>query len=136
MEQKNRVLEELARTMLNEGNLPKYFWADAISTACYILHRILIHPILDKNSYELLNGRKPNLSHLHVFGCKCFVLNKGKDKLGRFDAKVDEGIFLRYSQSNKAYRIYNKILLILKESVRVTFDKSYPKIMGERCFFL
>jgi len=30
-------LEELARTMLNENGLPKYFWADAVSTACYVL---------------------------------------------------------------------------------------------------
>ena len=38
-------------------------------------------------------GRKPNISHLHVFGCKCFVLYNGKDNLGMFDAKSDEGIF-------------------------------------------
>nr|KYP31713.1 Retrovirus-related Pol polyprotein from transposon TNT 1-94 [Cajanus cajan] len=35
VERKNRSLEELARTMLNETKLPKYFWADAINTTCY-----------------------------------------------------------------------------------------------------
>ena len=135
VERKNRVLEELARTMLNEGGLPKYFWADAISTACYVLNRILIRPILNKTPYELLKGRKPNLSHLHVFGCKCFVLNNGKENLGKFDAKADEGIFLGYSQSSKAYRVYNKRLLTVEESVHVSFDESYPKNVGKGISF-
>lgn len=65
--------------------------------------------------------------YLYVFWCKCFVLNNGKDKSGKFDAKADEGIFLGYSQSSKFYRVYNKILLVIEESVHVTFNKSYPK---------
>jgi len=46
VERKNRSLEELARTMLNEYDVPKYFWADVVSTACYVLNRMLIRPIL------------------------------------------------------------------------------------------
>ena len=117
--------------MLNEGGLPKYFWADAISTACYVLNKILIRPILHKTPYEILKGRKPNLSHLHVFGCKCFVLNNGKENLGKFDAKADEGIFLGYSQSSKTYRVYNKCLLTVEESVHVSFDEFYLKHVGK-----
>jgi len=50
VERKNRSLEELARTMLNEYNVLKYFWVDAVSTACYVLNRMLIRPILKKYS--------------------------------------------------------------------------------------
>ena len=84
----------------------------------------LIRPILKKTPYELYNGRKPNISHLHVFGCKCFVLNNGKDNLGKFDAKSDEGIFLGYSLQSKTYRIYNKRTMNIEESIHVTFDES------------
>ena len=52
VERKNKSLEELARTMLNENSLPKYSWADAINTACYVLNRVLIRPILKKTPYE------------------------------------------------------------------------------------
>ena len=97
MECKNRVLEELERTLINELALPKYFWPDAISTACYVLNRNLIRPIINETPYELLKGRKPNISHLHVLGYKCFMLNIGKENLVKFDSKVDEGIFLGYS---------------------------------------
>jgi len=76
--------------MLNESKLPKYLWADAVYTATYVLNRTLIRPILKKTPYELYKDRKPSVSHLRVFGCKCFVLNNGKENLGKIDAKSNE----------------------------------------------
>jgi len=79
VERKNMSHEELARTMLSESSILKYFWADAVSTSCYVVNRVLIRPILKKTPYELFNGRKPNINHLRVFGCSCFVLSNGKE---------------------------------------------------------
>nr|KYP40181.1 Copia protein [Cajanus cajan] len=109
--------------MLNETKLPKYFWADAINTACHVLNKVLIRPILKKTPYEIYNGRKPNISYFRVFGCQCFVLNNGKEQLGKFDAKANEAIFLGYSINRKAYMVYNKRTLIVEESVHVVFDE-------------
>nr|XP_033516177.1 uncharacterized protein LOC117280567 [Nicotiana tomentosiformis] len=39
----------------------------------------MTRPLVKKTPYELLKGRKPNISHLMAFGCKCFVHNNGKD---------------------------------------------------------
>ncbi|KAH9688106.1 Integrase catalytic domain-containing protein [Citrus sinensis] len=125
VERKNRSIQEMARTMLNENSLPKYFWAEAVNTACYVLNRVLIRPNLNKTPYELWKDRKPNISYFKVFGCKCFVLNT-KDNLGKFDPKSDVGIFLGYSNSSKAYRVYNKRTLVVEESMHVTFDESNP----------
>ena len=61
VERKNRSLEELARTLLNDTNLPKYFWAEVVNTACYIMNRALIRPILKKTPYELYKGIKSNI---------------------------------------------------------------------------
>ena len=98
----------MARTMLNENSLPKYFWAETVNTACYVLNQELIRPNLNKTPYELWKDRKPNIGYFKVFRCKCFVLNT-KDNLGKFDPKSDVGIFLGYSNSSKAYRVYNKL---------------------------
>ena len=57
----------MARTLLNDTNLPNYFWAEVVNTACYIMNRALIRPILKKTPYELYKGRKLNISHLHIF---------------------------------------------------------------------
>jgi len=124
VERKNRSLEELARTMLNEYKLPEYFWADAVYIAAYLLNRTLIKPILKKTPYELYKGRKPSVSHLRVFGCKCFVLNNGKENLGKFDAKSDEGVHIGYALNGHAYRVFNKRLLIVEESMHVVFDEA------------
>ncbi|RCU35080.1 transposase, partial [Acinetobacter baumannii] len=123
VERKNRTLVEMARSMLNEKNLPKYLWAEAINTACYITNRALIRPILLKTPYELWKDKKPNLSHVKVFGCKCFILNT-KDHLEKFDSKADEGIFLGYSSDGKSFRIFNKKSLMVEESVHVMFNEN------------
>jgi len=124
VERENRSLEKGARTLLNETKLPKYFWANVVSTICYTLNKVLIRPIVKKNPYELYNGKKPNISHLRVFGCKCFVLNNGKESLGKFDAKADETIFLGYSLQSKAYRVYNMRTLCAEEFVHVVCDET------------
>ena len=106
---------------MNENSLPKYFWAEAVNTACYILNRVLIRPNLNKTPYELWKDRKPNIGYFKVFGYKCFVLNT-KHNLGKFDPKSDVGIFLGYLNSSKAYRVYSKITLVVEESMHVIFD--------------
>ncbi|KAH9649201.1 Integrase catalytic domain-containing protein [Citrus sinensis] len=125
VERKNRSIQEMARTMLNENALPKYFWAEAVNTACYVLNRVLIRPYLNKTPYELWKDRKHNIGYFKVFRCKCFILNT-KDNLGKFDPKSDVGIFLGYSNSSKAYRVYNRRTLVVEESMHVTFDESNP----------
>jgi hypothetical protein len=40
-----------------------------------------------------MHGRTPKVSHFHVFGCKCFILKKGK-KLDKFEARSVDGIYL------------------------------------------
>ena len=65
-----------------------------------------------------------------MFGCKCFVLNNGKDNLGKFDPKSDEGIHVGYAINGHAYRVYKKRLLAVEESIHVVFDEtdfSVPK---------
>ncbi|GJR92674.1 retrovirus-related pol polyprotein from transposon TNT 1-94 [Tanacetum coccineum] len=62
VERKNRTLQEMSRTMLNEQSLPQKFWCNAVDTSTYILNQILIRAILGKTPYELLKGRKPTVA--------------------------------------------------------------------------
>ena len=66
-ERKNRTLQEMGRTMLGEYELPEYFWAEAINTACHITNRVLIRKILNKTPYELMFQRKPKIKYFRVF---------------------------------------------------------------------
>jgi len=85
--------------------------------------------ILKKILYELYKGRRP--SHIKVFGCKCFILKNGKEKLGIFKAKVHEGIFVVYVSNSHAYRIYNKRFMVVEEFFHVVFDESNSKLQDQ-----
>ena len=121
VERKNRTLQEMARTMINETNVAKIFWAEAINTACYIQNRISIRPILEKTPYELWKNRKPNISYFHPFGCTCFMLNT-KNYLNKFDSKAQKCIMLGYSEHSRGYIVYNTETQIVEESISVRFD--------------
>jgi len=71
VERKNITLQEMTRTMIHENNLAKHLWAEAVNTICYVQNRIYIIPILEKTTYKLFKGRRPNISYFHQFGCTC-----------------------------------------------------------------
>jgi hypothetical protein len=124
VERKNRVLVEMARTMLDEYKTPRKFWAEAINTACYISNRVFLRSKLGKTSYELRFGHQPKVSHLRVFGCKCFVLKSRN--LDKFEARSTDGLFLGYPAHTRDYRVLilgtNKIV----ETCEVSFDEASP----------
>ena len=51
-------------------------------------------------------------------------MNNGKDNLGKFDSKADEGIFLGYSLNGRAYRAYNRRTMLVEESMHIAFDET------------
>ncbi|GJS60678.1 putative ribonuclease H-like domain-containing protein, partial [Tanacetum coccineum] len=104
VERRNRTLIEAARTMLADSKLPTTFWAEAVSTACYVQNRVLVVKPHNKTPYELFRGFKPALSFMRPFGCHVTILNT-LDSLGKFDGKSDEGFFVGYSLSSKAFRV-------------------------------
>ncbi|GJW88756.1 retrovirus-related pol polyprotein from transposon TNT 1-94 [Tanacetum coccineum] len=125
VEHKNRTLQEISRTMLNEQSIPQKFWCNTVDTSTHILNRILIRPFLRKTPNELFKGKKPLLEYFKVFGSKCFILNT-KYYLTKFDPKSTEDVFLGYSPNSKAYIILNKETIRNEESLNVRFDESPP----------
>ncbi|GKB06106.1 putative ribonuclease H-like domain-containing protein [Tanacetum coccineum] len=105
-ERKNWTLIKAARTMLAHSLLPTTFWAEAVSTACYVRNRVLVTKPHNKTPYELLHGRPPSKSFMRPFKCPVTILNT-LDPLGKFDGKADEGFFVGYSINSKAFRVFN-----------------------------
>ncbi|GJZ16209.1 putative ribonuclease H-like domain-containing protein [Tanacetum coccineum] len=122
VERRNRTLVEAARTMLIFSRAPLFLWAEAIATACYTQNRSIIHRRFNKTPYELINGRKPDISFLHVFGALCYPKNDRED-IGKLGAKGDIGFFIGYSADSCAYRVYNRRTKKIMETMNVTFDE-------------
>ncbi|GJV32439.1 retrovirus-related pol polyprotein from transposon TNT 1-94 [Tanacetum coccineum] len=108
--------------MLIFSHASLFLWAKAIATACYTQNRSIIHRRFNKTSYELINGRKPNISFLHVFGALCYPKNDHED-IGKLGAKGDIGFFIGYSADSCAYRVYNRRTKKIMETMNVTFDE-------------
>ena len=63
------------------------------------------------------------MKYFRIFGSTCFIL-KDRENVGKFDSRSDEGIFLGYSSTSKAYRVYNKRTMKVIETVNVVIDES------------
>nr|GEX93101.1 hypothetical protein [Tanacetum cinerariifolium] len=98
VERRNRTLVEAARTMLIFSRAPLFLWAEVIATAYFTQNRSIIHRRFNKTPYELINGRKPDISFLHVFG-------------------------IGYSADSCTYRIYNRRTKKIMETMNVLFDE-------------
>nr|GEV94492.1 ribonuclease H-like domain-containing protein [Tanacetum cinerariifolium] len=122
---------------LVRSNLVKVtFWAEAVYTACYVQNKILVTKAHNKTPYELFNERSHAIRFLRPFGCHVMILNT-LDLLGKFDAKGDEGYFVGYSLSSKAFRVFNKRTKKIEEDLHVDFleNKSIEKGTGPNWLF-
>ena len=94
-----RTLEEGGQALLTGSGLPMSFWLDAVLTRQYLCNRLPTSTLPNNvTPFELItNGKKPNLSHLRVWGCNCYVAvpDKLRPKAGfkRFRA-----IFVGYEE--------------------------------------
>lgn len=81
--------------------------SSAVNTAVYLRNRTLASG-LQKTPYELWSGRRPDLSHLRVFGSTAMA-HVPKIKRLKWDKKADKYILLGYAENTKGYRLYNPI---------------------------
>ena len=99
VEWKNRTVEEMARTMLNDSKLNDVFWVQAVHTIVHILNRGLLRNKSYQTPYGLWKERPTNVKHFRVFGSKCYIKTED-NKSGKFDSweedwKTDESSLLK-----------------------------------------
>ncbi|GJY83005.1 putative ribonuclease H-like domain-containing protein [Tanacetum coccineum] len=127
---KNKTHIEAARTMLADSFLPNTFWAEAVSTAYYVLNRVLVTKPQNKTPYELITGKLPIISYIRPFGCHVTILNT-IDHLGKFEEKADEGFLVGYSLNSKDFRVYNLATHKVEENLHVKFLENKPNVAGK-----
>ena len=124
VERQNGTVQQMARSMMKEKNISQGFWVEVIHTAVHILNKAHLRPNSDKTPYHLWFGRPATIKHFRVFGSKCYIKNNDENP-GKYEERVDEGIFLGYAAENKGYRCYNKRLHKMVDYIDVTVDEDY-----------
>ena len=109
--------------MLHNKDMAINLWGDAVNTACHTVNRVYFRSGTKKTPYELQKGRKPYVKYFRIFGSNYFII-KDRENVGKLDSQSDEIIFLGYSSTSKAYRVYNKRTKKVMETVNVVIDEA------------
>lgn len=124
-ERKNRHLLKTARALLFQMRVPKPFWADAVSTACFLINR-MFSSVHGHTPYGLLFPTKPLFPiDPRIFGSTCFVRDV-RPLVTKLDPKSLKCVFLGYSRLQKGYRCFCPDLNRYLVSTDVTFLEHAP----------
>jgi hypothetical protein len=102
----NKTLMEKSRSMLSGVGLGQEYWAEAISTTCYLVNRSPSSVVDDKTPPEVWSRKKPSLQHLKVFGCDGYV-HVLKENRCKMDKKDEKCIFIGHKDGVKGYKLWN-----------------------------
>ena len=118
----NKTLNERARSMRLHAGLPKTFWADAVSTAAYLINRGPSVPMEFRLPEEVWSGKEVKFSHLKVFGCVSYV-HIDSDARSKLDAKSKICFFIGYGDEKFGYRFWNEQNRKIIKSRNVIFNE-------------
>ncbi|KAE9000882.1 hypothetical protein PF011_g13989 [Phytophthora fragariae] len=105
-ERMNRTIMEKARSMLHYKSVPTVWWAEAVSTAVYVINRSTNTQYTSLAPYELCFKVKPTLEHLRVFGSHGYA-HIDKAKRTKLEPKSLRCMFLGYAENVKGYRVFD-----------------------------
>eukprot|EP00731_Ephydatia_muelleri_P005270 Em0002g1446a len=104
----NRNLMESARTMMAQAGLSDKYWAEAVVTGTYLRNRVPTRSFKEKTTpFEKWYEKKPDLSHLRVFGCMAYAYIRDANRKDKLSKKAEKLRFIGYSLQTKAYRLIN-----------------------------
>ena len=132
-ERTNRTLIEKSRCLLFEAKLSKKYWAEAMNTAIYLKNRSPTAAVKDAVPEEVWTGKKIDLSHLRIFGCRAQV-HVPKQKRKKFDSKSNEYMMVGYCETSKGYRLIdvNDPKKVIKARNVIFLENEKPSICGDQ----
>jgi hypothetical protein len=122
--------------MLSDAGLHRHFWAEAASTACYLINLSPSIAINKKTPIEVWSGSLANYLELRVFGCIAYA-HVDNEKL---DPRSVKCIFLGYKSGVKGYKLWNpetrKIVIsrnvVFNEHAMLQDNTTYFSIDGQQ----
>ena len=123
-ERANRTIEEHVVAMLAESRLPPSFLGQAVAAYIHIWNRCSTTSVDSKTPHELWHRKKPDVSHLRVWGCTAYV-HIQKDKRTGIGSHMEKCVFIGYPDGYKGWMFYNPTTKRTVISERAEFDERY-----------
>ncbi|XP_074328442.1 uncharacterized protein LOC141666351 [Apium graveolens] len=95
-ERKNRIILDMAKSMVKAKHLPRTVWAEAILCAVYLLNRCPTKSVRNKTPNEAWSGSKPSVGHLRIFGCIAYAHVPDQKR-----KKLDDKDYWRWSEEER-----------------------------------
>jgi hypothetical protein len=123
---------EAVKTMIHDQDMPMHLWDEAARTTVYVQNRLSHSALGFKTPEEMFTGKKPEVSHLKIFGCPVFV-HILKERRTKMDPSEKKGIFVGHYEVSKAFRIYIPGYHHIEISRDVTFDEDTTLKRSRKC---
>src|SRR5271170_3806538 len=119
--------------MLYQANMPKSFWAEAMTTAAYLINRLPSEAIEDEIPYEKWYQKQLPISDLQAlksFGCIVHIhVPKERQKASsKVDTQSTTGCFVGYTKTNTMWKVWDfeRKLFVNSRDV-IFFETEFPK---------
>jgi transposase InsO family protein len=116
VERCNQSVVAMVCALLKQRGMPTIYWAEAMSTAVFLLNRSPTQALSDKTPYEAWHASKPAVKFLRTFGCLAYVKELGHHK--KLEDRSTPGVFIGYEEGVKAFRVLD----LVTQRVRIVRD--------------
>ena len=100
----NRTLIEKAQALRFEACLPQSYWEFSVEFAFHVYNRTPVKHIAWCTPFEVLNGTRPDISHLRVFRCEAYVYILDDVQVNKLAPRAEVMIFLSYTPGTKGFK--------------------------------
>ena len=121
-ERANRTMGEDISAMLYEAQLPPSLWGEALNAQIHIWNLLPTSTLKGMTPHEAWFKRKPDVSHLRVWGCLAYVFIQ-KDKRKSLQPHMEKCVFMGYPSGYKGWLFYNPNTQKYIISERAEFDE-------------
>jgi dUTP pyrophosphatase len=122
-EKPNQDLARMMRSMLYGAGLGSQYWSYALRHAVYLKNRLPHTALSYMTPYQALNGSKPDLTRLRVFGARVHFMNKERGK--KLDKMDREGIFMTFKGTDKISYVIDSVTGCERVATHVSYDEAH-----------
>jgi hypothetical protein len=125
VERRNRTIMEMSRALLKSMKVPGRLWAEVVRHSVYLLNRLPTKAMGYRTPFEAWCGKKPQLGHVRIFGCRANV-RVAKPHLKKLDDRSKPMVYLGVEDGSKAHRLYDPQTKRIAVSRDVVFEEAIP----------
>src|SRR6266545_8380871 len=123
----NHTIMEKAKAMQHEACLPDSWWEFAIEHAVHCYNRTPVMRLKWRTPYEVVHGKKPDISNLRIFGCGAYVYLPPSIRKDKLAPNSELMIHLGLAEGIKGYRFMRSTNQLFTAANALFDEETFPK---------